>query len=460
MPLAVAYLTSFIKDKFNERITVKSVSIEDTSRVHHIIKTFKPDIVGLSTTTPGYDYAKELANDIKKIDKKIVVLAGGAHITLFPEEVVKDIDYAVVGEGEETLYELIAMLYPDIVKEKQNIKQKNEILGLIYWNEGQLQINPRRPFIKNLDDIGHPERRLLNPTNNTLFTSRGCPFNCVYCSSPIIWKRTFRMHSPKYMLEEIKTLYNIGHSVQWFADDLFVCNKPRIKELVHLMKEEKLLGKISFFALGRSNLIDEEMVQLLKQLNVMSISFGFETADNDILKYAKNGNITVEHHINASKLCRKYGILVDSYIMIGFPEDTHHTVMKTYKFIEKYSDTAGEPNLLMVFPKTTLNDELLRDTGINYSDIHLKKMKLTFGGSMPVTAETVVCKHLTPKEIEDWKKKFVLLGKKKMRVYYFKILLKLIFSKGLFMNLRYFYSIFITKMKNPKREFTSENIHF
>ncbi|MFH1424514.1 MAG: radical SAM protein [archaeon] len=458
VPLATGYLASYLKGKFKEKLYVKAVSIADKDKLLQIVKEYKPDIVGLTVTTPGYDYAKELSKSIRKLDKKVVIVAGGAHITLFPDAIIPEIDYAVAGEGEQTFHELLKYLYPKISIGKPP-KTKKEIDGLIFWENKKLHINKPREFIKDLDSVGLPERALLNPTNNTLFTSRGCPYNCIYCSSPIIWRRTFRMHSVEYILEDIKRLYSLKHSVQWFGDDLFICNKQRIRDLIQLMKKEKLLGKISFIALGRSNLIDEEMIKLLKELNVLVIHFGFETGDNEILQYAKNSKaISVEQNKKASDLCRKYGILVQGYAMMGFPQDTHETIMNSFNFFKKYSDLMDTPNMLMVFPKTALCEELKQKTGKDYSKIHLEKIKLSFGGSMPVTNETILCDNVTPKEFDMYKKKFHDAGKIKNKIFYTKLFTKLVFSKGFFLNMYYLYNIFITSLRNPRREHISETV--
>ncbi len=309
MPLAVSYLTGYLKGKFKEKISVKAVSISSTNKIIHIVKLFKPDVLCLSTTTPGYDMAKIIARQVKKIDKRITIVAGGAHITLFNSSIIPEIDYAISGEGEKAFYELLTYLYPEKTKDTRIISAK-DIAGLIYWDKKELRINPRGEFIKNLDEIGHPDRRLLNPTNNIVFTSRGCPFNCIYCSSPVIWKRTFRMHSAEYVFEEIKTLYHQKHSVQWFGDDLFTCNKNRLRKIIELMKQNNLLGKVSFMALGRSETFDDEMAKLLKELNVLELAFGFEVGDDKVLKRVKNSQfISVEKNKTAAEICRKHGIL-------------------------------------------------------------------------------------------------------------------------------------------------------
>jgi anaerobic magnesium-protoporphyrin IX monomethyl ester cyclase len=458
IPLAVSYLSSYIKGKFNEKIYVKTVSIIDRKKVLQIIREFKPEILGLTMTTPGYESAKFFAQEAKKINKKIIVVAGGAHITLFENIDTKNIDYAVSGEGEQVFYDLLKYLFPKISKDKE-ILPKEKIPGLIYWNKNNIAKNPRGPFIKNLDDIGHPNRKLLNPTNNSLFTSRGCPFNCIYCSSPVIWRRSFRMHSAEYVFEEIKTLYKNKHSVQWILDDLFTCNKDRLRKIIELMRQEDLLGKISFMALGRSETFNDEMAKLLKELNVIEVAFGFEVGDDKILKYAKNSQfISVEKNRKAAIICRKYGILATGGIMIGFPEEGHKEVMKTYNFFKKYSDVINRPNVVMVFPGTALQEELRQRTGKDYAKIHLEKIRLSFGGQMPITDETNISKKLSPEEIKKYREMFYRAGIVRNKVYHIKLFGKLLFSKGVILNMYYLYTVFMSSKRNPKREYISPTV--
>jgi radical SAM superfamily enzyme YgiQ (UPF0313 family) len=458
IPLAVSYLTSYLKGKFNEKIEVKTVSISDREKVLRIVDEFKPDILGLTTTTPGYDMAKFIAKQAKKNNRNIIIVAGGAHITLFNDSIVPEIDYAISGEGEKVFYELIKYLYPQKSKD-QRIIPKEEIAGLIYWDEKELKINPRGEFIKDIDEVGHPDRRLLNPTNNMLFTSRGCPFNCIYCSSPVIWKRTFRMHSAEYVFKEIETLYAQKHSVLWFGDDLFTCNKDRLRRIIELMRQGNLLGKISFMALGRSETFDDEIAKLLKELNVIEVAFGFEVGDDKILKYAKNSQfISVEKNKMAAEICRKYGIFATGGIMIGFPEEGHEEVMKSYHFFKKYSDYMDRPAVVMVFPGTALQKELQESTGKDYAKIHLEKIRLSFGGLMPITEETNISRKLTPEEIKKYREMFHKAGIIKNKVHYVKLFFKLFFSKGKLLNMYYLYNVAITSYNNPKREYVSPTI--
>jgi anaerobic magnesium-protoporphyrin IX monomethyl ester cyclase len=459
MPLAACYLTSYLKGKLNEKLEVKSVSVMSRDKVMDLLKEFKPDLVGLSMTTQGSDFAKAISKQIKDYDPKLPIIAGGPHFSLF-KDIDSNIDYAVYGEGEITFAELINYLFPGLVK--LNKVELPDIKGLIYKvkREGsfEVKINEPRPFIKDLDSIGHPNRDLLNPTNNTIFTSRGCPYNCVYCSSPIIWKRTFRKNSAQYIFEDIKDLYTRKHSFQWISDDLFAVDKDRIKELIRLLREAKLLGKISFCVLGRTNLIDTEMARLLRELNVVEIQLGFETGDDDILKYAKNDqSLSVERNRVAYILCKREGILTSGGIMIGFPTETHESIGRTFDFFTHYSDRLGAPNIVMVFPQTQLSKQLLEETGKDYAKIHETETKLKFG-DMPVNDKTNICKNLTPQELVDYRNKFAEAGKHTSLKFNLALIKKLIFSKGFFLNMYYFYRVAKTQITNPHREYVSPTV--
>jgi len=450
VPLSFAYLSGYLKNKMNTNgLYVKSISTPDIDRIERTIFNYKPNVVGISSTTPTFDKAIKISKLIKKICKDIVVVVGGQHISLLPESLSDAMDFGVLGEGEQTFLELLESI-------NRKNKEYQDIAGLCFWSEGKLVNTKRRPHIKNLDNVSHPIRDLLNPTNNTLFSSRGCPYDCVFCSSSVMWDRKIRFHSAEYVFQEIYGLYKKGHSVQWFADDLFICNEERIKKIVDLIKENGLYKKIIFFAESRSNLITNSITSLIKELNILRISFGFESADDNVLKYAKGDSVTAEKHINASEICRKYGILVDGYFMTGFPLDNHETMRKTYEFAKNYCDTAGRLNLVMVFPRTYLKESLFNETGIDFSRVHLEKFKRN--SYLPVEDETVFCNNLTKDEIIDYIEKFNKLSKKKNMKFYTIFAKRLIFSKSFFMNIKFLMRNSLLRLNNPKREFESEVI--
>jgi len=184
-------------------------------------------------------------------------LIGGTHITVLPSTLTKEMDVAVIGEGEEAIKELFEIFLRERSFDKKNLK---DLKGLAYWDNGKIVQTEKRPPIAKMDSIEIPARDLMTIKKCThVFSSRGCPYRCVFCASSRFWNST-RFFSAKYVVEEIKNLYNqFGVREIDFWDDLFIVSKPRIKEMVTLLRKEKLLGKIRFSCAVRSNLIDDSM---------------------------------------------------------------------------------------------------------------------------------------------------------------------------------------------------------
>jgi len=195
--------------------------------------------------------------------QKAAVLIGGTHITVLPTTLTKDMDVAVIGEGEEAIKELFDIF---LKRGKFEKTQLQKLKGLAFWKGGRVVQTERRVPVKNMDSILMPARDLMKIEKCThIFSSRGCPYRCVFCASSRFWKST-RFFSAKYVIEEVKYLYkHFGVREIDFWDDLFIVSKQRIKDIISLLRKEKLLGKISFSCAVRSNLIDESMVKLLKK---------------------------------------------------------------------------------------------------------------------------------------------------------------------------------------------------
>jgi radical SAM superfamily enzyme YgiQ (UPF0313 family) len=171
----------------------------------------------------------------------------------------------------------------------------------------------------------------------SLITSRGCPYNCKFCSSSALWQRKFRFFSAKRVAKEILLLYKeYGYRNISIYDDLFSINKERLKEIVEQLAKRGLLGKIRFEIYGRANCFTEEIAYLLKRMGVKNITFGFETGSKRMLSYLKGSGIKIEDSINAIKVARKYGLNPRGFFMIGSPTETLSDVRKTMDFIRTY----------------------------------------------------------------------------------------------------------------------------
>lgn len=346
-PLGLGYLASSLRSEFGENtIQFKIVDRE----VNKEIKSFKPDIVGITCVSQNYNFAIEYAKIAKKY--KLPVIIGGIHITVLPKTLSKNMDIAIIGEGEETIKEIFKVFLNNNKFPKKDLK---DILGIAYWEGGKIKLNERRDPIKNMDTIPYPARDLMKIEKCThVFSSRGCPYRCTFCASSRFWNST-RFFSAKYVVREIKMLYEkYGVREIDFWDDLFIVSKPRIKEMVKLLREEKLLGKISFSCAVRSNLIDESMVRLLKKLNVKGVSMGLESGNPRILNYLKGDTINVNDHMRAIRLFKKYGLEPSASFIIGSPDETREEIMQTLNFIKKSKLRGFGIYVLTPFPGTPI----------------------------------------------------------------------------------------------------------
>ncbi|MEK6984366.1 MAG: radical SAM protein [Nanoarchaeota archaeon] len=409
-PLGLGYLASYLRKHGGPyNIKYSDRNIEAT------LREFKPNVVCISCVSVNYDRAKAIAKRIKEINERTITMIGGFHITLEPQSLDRNLDFGIMGEGEEIFCKIVESLFSNnfnIVTEE--IKK---ISGVIFWDNGQLVINPGRGFVKDLDTIPPPDRELLgNHLYSTIVTSRGCVYKCVYCTTPNMWGNRVRFHSAEYVVNEIECLYKkYKPRVIYIQDDLFTINFPRIRKIVDLLKEKGLNKKIYFTFLGRSNNISEEFLEIVKDLKIDCINIGFETANQEILTKSKGAghtegfhHITVEDHINAIKLLNKYKIRYCGYFMIGFPWDTKETIMETYDFIKKYK-VRGITFKVTPFPGTPLWDYSIDRGLVKGEDFSYSQLQ----HGMKLVDENEIClsEHLTIKELNELYSKFKKLEK-------------------------------------------------
>lgn len=328
-PLGIGYLISSLRNKFGHDL-IKFKVVEDNIETE--IKIFKPNIVGISCVSPNYNLAIKYARVARKY--KLPVIVGGAHISMLPHSLTEDMDIGVLGEGEETICDLFELYKNGGVFDKQKLQS---VEGIVYRNkEGNFHITPRRKLIQPLDRIPTPSRDLLKIESNTyMFTSRGCPYKCIFCSSTRFWDK-IRLNSAEYVVNEIKHLideYNVKSI--YFCDDIFILSMQRIELMLKLLEERDLLGKISFICACRSNLLNEKKVSLLKELGVTHITMGFESGCEKTLKYLKGNTISVEDHERAIKIIKEYGIEIMGGFIIGSPQESKEDILETINFIKR-----------------------------------------------------------------------------------------------------------------------------
>jgi radical SAM superfamily enzyme YgiQ (UPF0313 family) len=223
------------------------------------------------------------------------------------------------------------------------------------------RISIPRERIKDLDTIPFPARNLINVSKRTtMITSRGCPYNCCFCSSSQYWGGV-RFFSSQYVVSEIEYLVS-QYKVNFisFIDDLFIADKKRIFEISDLLCGRKSVSGVRFTCQAHPSLIDQDILEALKAMNVTLISsLGIESGNDRILKKLKMGRTTVENNYKAIRLIKKAGIHVNGSFIIGHPEETEDEMMDTYKFIKSSNLDMVEIYILTPYPGTAIWDYYL-----------------------------------------------------------------------------------------------------
>lgn len=350
-PLGLGYIASYLR-KYHDTVEFNIISRSYEHNIHEIVKEFKPNVVGISSTTENYNTACLIANITKEIDSGILTIIGGAHITALPQNLKDTMDVGVLGEGEETFSEIIKAYESNTLNESTFGK----IPGIVFWKEKQILVTEKRNLIKSIDLLPFPSRDLYEQNQwATIITSRGCPFKCIFCAKPY-WS-TVRFHSPQYVVNEIKELvskYNVK-SIR-IVDDLFIADKKRVKEISRLIQEAGIEKKVDFFCQCRSDLIDEEIIEVLKSMNVNEIAIGLESGSESVLKRIKKGSVTVQQNLVSIELMKKYNINILGYFMIGAPDETMDEIIETFEFIKNSPIDYFSISVMIPFPGTEIWD--------------------------------------------------------------------------------------------------------
>ncbi|MEK6967639.1 MAG: radical SAM protein [Nanoarchaeota archaeon] len=285
-----------------------------------IIDEFEPQIVGITLYSLGFTKSCETINKIKLHDSSYKVVIGGPHLAALKESSLRDTlaDFGIYGEGEYTMLELCQGKLPQ------------DILGLIWRDDDKIIVNPQRPFNNDLDSLplpdyesfelkrylGYPERHL------PIVTSRGCPYQCVFCSIRLSMGYKFRARSPENVVNELVHWYSKGWRSFEFDDDNFTLDIDRAMKICDLIISHEL--KITWKCDNgvRADRLSRELLEKMKHAGCVYISFGVEGGNNKMLQAMKK-NEKIETIIDSIKLAKEVGLNIGATFIIGTPEETY-----------------------------------------------------------------------------------------------------------------------------------------
>jgi len=410
IPIALIYLSAWLEKKGIdvEIIDIKSNlykifdKAEESRIIQEIIRRVSmnnPSFIGITCFTSEYNSVMRLAQAIRN-NVKVKIIIGGVHPTLRPEDFIyknSPVDFVVIGEGEETLSELI--------HQTEDSTYLKNIKGIAFLENGNICITPARRLIGVLDELPMPSYnkidmnyylkitrlviRYLYTCGVHVLTSRGCPFQCTFCAAKNLWKDQgykVRYKPIKAVVDEIEYLkrnYNIDSF--YIADDTFAMNQERAIEFCEQLLHRNI--KVIWAMETRVNLVSDKLLKAIKGAGCIQVEFGVESGSQEALDRMKKG-IKVEDTIRAFELCRKYRLRTFANLMLNTPGETEDDVRKTISLKKKIKASHAGVNLTApiigtdiyeqyVHPKLTKGEYHLFEDPHLYTKILDPRFKLT-----------------------------------------------------------------------------------
>lgn len=352
----------------------------------YLIKTisaFKPDILATSIKTPDYPEVLKIMQFVKDKYPKLLTIIGGVHVTAFPDILSqqKCFDIAVIGEGDTVIPELLST------------NSLKKVSGIVYRDKkGKVAFTGVRKRAANLNNLPFPAWNLFdlsqyknsrlssrkNPVG-LIETSRGCAFNCNFCSK-LTFGRLFRVKTPKRVIDEMEYMLSCGFKEIHIADDSFTQDLNRAKEVCREIIRRKLKFPWSLINGIRVNLVDKEFFELAKKAGCWQTGFGIESGDQGVLDKVEK-NIRLSQVKNAVCLAEETGIDTFGFFIFGLSGETEKSMEKTIKFAKDLPLSTAKFDICIPYPGTKYFQELEAEGRIiNYDwsryNVHQTKEQL------------------------------------------------------------------------------------
>jgi len=358
-PLGIGYIAAFVEHRgYSVKIIDCDAEAITSKNFSGILETLKPKVIGFSCTTPLIATIINMVNTVKAFDKEIVVIAGGPHVTALPEETLRSskIDIIVRGEGELTTEKIL-----ECVRDRKDFC---EVMGISYKKDNKIIHNSERELIKDIDFFPFPARHLLSMDKYrasdyleffgdklaNIMATRGCPFSCSFCGQDIIFKHSVRKRNYKRIVDELEKIQkDFGVNIFLFEDSTFTANPDLVKETCNEIKKRGI--KIKWGAMGRVDLVSEELFQLMKLAGCIFIFYGIESGNQDVLDGAHK-KITLNQCREAVSIAKKVGIPVNTSFILGLPGENKNTLENTIDFAVELDADYATFSLATPYPGT------------------------------------------------------------------------------------------------------------
>ncbi|MDD8026062.1 MAG: radical SAM protein [Acidobacteriota bacterium] len=345
------------------------------------IRRDRPDIVGVTITTENRFQAFKLVRLAKRAHPGCWTVLGGPHASMAAEDCLRhipELDVVVRGEGEMTMLEMCRVWDSASRSDAPpRLESLHDVPGLVLRKNGEIAGNAPRTPIADLDSLPFPAYHLVPfekynfafevpghgplPAAN-IMTSRGCPFACNFCATPVNWGRTVRMRSPENVVREIELLKaRYGIKVVFFFDDTFNASPKRADAICDLMIERKL--DVFFKCDVRLDIMSRELLLKMKSAGLFHLSYGLEAGSDRVREEIVGKRIEMADFHNLTAWCVELGIIANVFFIFSHPTETWREAQETIRIIEEYKDRIeGSVAILHIYPGTPL-EKLARETG-------------------------------------------------------------------------------------------------
>ncbi len=403
-PISLCYLAGYGRQQHPD-VEFEIIDSEVHNHSHEEtcdeVAGFDPQLIGITANTCAFDSVVKLTGRLKERFPKARVIIGGSHPSALPEQSVEEscADFVSIGESELQFAQLIGQI-------NDGDEDWSQLKGIVYRDrDGQIRTTMPQVLIDDLDTVPMPARDLIDnnlyypaPTKRVrggphtlLVASRGCPYNCGFCSAQTVWTRKIRGRSPANIVAEVEHCigtYGI-HSYN-FTDELFTVKKKRVLEICNAFIEKKL--DMNWVCSARAHHIDMETLEAMREAGCREISFGIEAGNEDILKNIDKV-LDLKEAERVVNLTKKAGIKTHASFMFGYLGETEETMKQTISFAKKLNTQIAAFFVASPLPGTPFYREALangyiRDgvTWINYSPLSNQEGVISYPN---LSAETI-----------------------------------------------------------------------